>query len=70
MTLLYLSFHSAGQPVDIPLHESELVYLVEKLRHMKFGKLANSLKIPEKDLEHIPSDKNTLTRRNANRRPA
>ena len=60
--IIDLSFHSAGQPLDIPLHDSELVYLVEKLRHLKFGKLAKSLKIPEKDLEHIPSDNSTLTR--------
>ena len=51
-----------GQPVDIPLHDSELVYVVEELRQVKFGKLVKSLKIPEKDLRSIPFDESPHTR--------
>ena len=65
--IVLLPFHSAGhmndgQPVDIPLHDSELVYVVEELRQVNFGKLVKSLKIPEKDLRSIPFDESPHTR--------
>ena len=51
-----------GQPVNIPLHDSELVYLVEDMHQTKFGELVKCLKIPEKDIGHLPFNKSTFTR--------
>ena len=57
---ILLGFTSAGpsteQPVNIPLHDSELVYVVEQLRPAAFRNLATNLQIPEADVNHIPTD--------------
>ena len=67
ITVLFLPFHSEGhmkdgQPVNIPLHDSELVYLVKDMHQTKFGELVQCLKIPEKDLMHFLSNTSTFTR--------
>ena len=54
-----LGFTSAGpsteEPVNIPLHDSELVYVVEQLRPAAFRNLATSLQISDADVNLIPS---------------
>ena len=46
---------STGQPVYIPLHDSELVYVVEQLPQAAFRNLATSLQISDADVNLIPS---------------
>ena len=57
---ILLGLTSAGpsteQPVNIPLHDSELVYVVGQLRPAAFRNLATSLQIPEADVNLIPTN--------------
>ena len=57
---ILLGFTSGGssteQPVNIPLHDSELVYVVEQLRPAAFRNLATSLQISDADVNLIPTD--------------
>ena len=47
--------------MDIPIHDSELVYVIEEIGREKFKKLVHHLQIQLSDLKHVPFDDMQLT---------